>query len=158
MLPVVAIEGANTILPPVAVVSSVVMRESASVKLAFICVALIVVPEVNVLGTAARASMPALRIREPPMSCARPGLNRLKTSKVRMVFLLAGNGWGRDHEPQVQLSQVEVSQVQVVLADDPPPPPPPHAACATKTNSMETPVNTRLLVMIFASHTSVRNH
>jgi len=62
-------------------------------------------------------------------------------------------GWGRNHEPQLQLSQVELSQVQVELvgggAAPPPPPPPPQAESVTRTNSREIAVNTRLLVMIF---------
>ena len=36
-------------------------------------------------------------------------------------------------------------------AAEPPPPPPPHAASVASTNSMKTPVNPRLLVMVFLS-------
>jgi hypothetical protein len=52
----------------------------------------------------------------------------------------------------LQLSQLELSQVQVALVGGgaaPPPPLPPHAESVTRTNSMEIPVNTRLLVMVF---------
>lgn len=51
----------------------------------------------------------------------------------------------------MQLSQVEVSQVQVVLIGGgaAPPRPPPQAVSVARTNNMEIPVNAYLLAMIF---------
>jgi hypothetical protein len=65
---------------------------------------------------------------------------------------MASRGGGQ--LPQLQVSQVEVSQVQLVPAaggGEAPPPPALHAESMASTNSMETPVNPRLLVMIVSS-------